>query len=39
MGSKSERQFQGFSRQMFTFLRDLGRNNDKTWFEGPPARL
>ncbi len=33
MASKSDRAFQGFSRQMFTFLRDLGRNNDKTWFE------
>lgn len=25
--------FQGFSRKAFTFLRDLGRNNDKAWFE------
>ena len=33
MASKSEQQFQGFSRKMFTFLRDLGRNNDKVWFE------
>jgi uncharacterized protein (TIGR02453 family) len=30
---KQQRQFQGFSRKMFTFLRDLGRNNDKAWFE------
>lgn len=28
-----ERQFGGFSRKTFTFLRDLGRNNDKAWFE------
>jgi uncharacterized protein (TIGR02453 family) len=27
------RQFQGFSRKTFTFLRDLGRHNDKAWFE------
>ncbi len=33
MAGKSERQFQGFSRRTFTFLRDLGRNNDKAWFE------
>lgn len=33
MASKSERQFQGFSRKMFVFLRNLGRNNDKAWFE------
>ncbi len=33
MASKSERQFQGFSRRTFTFLRDLGRHNDKAWFE------
>ncbi len=33
MASKSERQFQGFSRKTFTFLRDLGRNNNKKWFE------
>jgi uncharacterized protein (TIGR02453 family) len=33
MASKSERQFQGFSRKTFTFLRDLGRHNDKGWFE------
>jgi len=33
MAPKSERQFQGFSRQTFVFLRDLGRNNDKKWFE------
>ena len=28
-----QRHFQGFSRRTFTFLRDLGRNNDKKWFE------
>jgi uncharacterized protein (TIGR02453 family) len=33
MASKSERQFPGFSRKTFTFLRDLGRHNDKAWFE------
>ena len=33
MAPKSERRFQGFSRKTFTFLRDLGRNNDKAWFE------
>jgi uncharacterized protein (TIGR02453 family) len=33
MASKSERQFQGFSHRTFTFLRDLGRHNDKAWFE------
>ncbi len=33
MAAKPERQFQGFSRQTFTFLRDLGRHNDKAWFE------
>src|SRR5512136_3090273 len=33
MASKSERQFQGFSRKTFTFLRDIGRHNDKAWFE------
>jgi uncharacterized protein (TIGR02453 family) len=32
MTERSERQFQGFSRKTFTFLRDLGRNNDKAWF-------
>jgi uncharacterized protein (TIGR02453 family) len=32
MTARHERQFQGFSRKTFTFLRDLGRNNDKTWF-------
>jgi uncharacterized protein (DUF2461 family) len=25
--------FQGFSRKTFTFLRDLGRHNDKAWLE------
>jgi len=33
MAHSSERHFQGFSRKTFTFLRDLGRNNDKAWFE------
>ncbi len=33
----SRRQFQGFSRKTFTFLRDLERNNDKTWFEAHRA--
>ena len=33
MATKSERHFQGFSRGTFTFLRDLGRHNDKAWFE------
>jgi uncharacterized protein (TIGR02453 family) len=33
MAARHERQFQGFSRKMFTFLRDLGRNNDKAWFD------
>ncbi len=35
--ASSERQFQGFSRRTFTFLRDLGRNNDKVWFEAHRA--
>jgi uncharacterized protein (TIGR02453 family) len=33
MTAKPERQFQGFSRKTFAFLRDIGRNNDKVWFE------
>jgi len=33
MTARSERQFQGFSRKTFAFLRDIGRNNDKKWFE------
>jgi uncharacterized protein (TIGR02453 family) len=33
MAPGSERHFQGFSRKTFTFLRDLGRHNDKAWFE------
>lgn len=33
MATKPERQFNGFSRKTFTFLRDIGRNNDKAWFE------
>ncbi|HSV99138.1 MAG TPA: DUF2461 domain-containing protein [Sedimentisphaerales bacterium] len=33
MVPKSERQFQGFSRRTFAFLRGIGRNNDKKWFE------
>ena len=37
MTPHSERQFQGFSRKTFTFLRDLGRNNDKAWFEAHRA--
>ncbi len=32
MAVNPERHFEGFSRKTFTFLRDLGRNNDKTWF-------
>ena len=32
-----QRQFGGFSRRTFTFLRDLGRNNDKAWFEAHRA--
>ena len=35
--SKTERLFQGFSRRTFTFLRDLGRHNDKAWFEAHRA--
>lgn len=37
MATKSERQFQGFSRKTFAFLRDIGRNNDKAWFEAHRA--
>jgi uncharacterized protein (TIGR02453 family) len=40
MGTKmspSDRSFQGFSRRTFTFLRDLGRHNDKVWFESHRA--
>src|SRR4030043_86595 len=37
MTRKSERHFQGFSRKTFTFLRDLGRHNDKAWFEAHRA--
>jgi uncharacterized protein (TIGR02453 family) len=33
MAANPERHFEGFSRKTFTFLRDLGRNNDKTWFD------
>src|SRR5512136_483578 len=33
MKAKRDGQFQGFSRATFTFLRDLGRHNDKAWFE------
>ena len=33
MATKPPRQFLGFSRKTFTFLRDLGRHNDKAWFE------
>jgi uncharacterized protein (TIGR02453 family) len=32
-----ERQFEGFTRKTFTFLRDLERNNDKRWFEAHRA--
>ena len=37
MTSNSQRRFQGFSRKTFAFLRDLGRNNDKAWFEAHRA--
>jgi uncharacterized protein (TIGR02453 family) len=37
MVTTSDRQFQGFSRKTFTFLRDLGRHNDKAWFEAHRA--
>ncbi|MGE5294752.1 MAG: DUF2461 domain-containing protein [Solirubrobacterales bacterium] len=33
MTAKSDRQFRGFTRRTFTFLRDLHTNNDKTWFK------
>jgi len=33
MTKKHEQEFRGFSRETFTFLRDLGRHNDKAWFE------
>ncbi len=33
MKAKRDGQFRGFSRTTFTFLRDLGRHNDKAWFE------
>lgn len=33
MTSKPERCFRGFSCKTFTFLRDLGRHNDKAWFQ------
>ena len=33
MKAKRQRQFQGFSRRTFTFLRDIGRHNDKAWFQ------
>ena len=32
MTTKSQGQFKGFSPKTFAFFRDLGRNNDKTWF-------
>ncbi len=35
--SPSDRCFQGFSPRTFTFLRDLGRHNDKAWFESHRA--
>ena len=37
MAPKSQRCFQGFSRKTFTFLRDIGRHNDKAWFEAHRA--
>jgi uncharacterized protein (TIGR02453 family) len=37
MTTNSERCFQGFSRKTFTFLRDIGRHNDKAWFEAHRA--
>jgi uncharacterized protein (TIGR02453 family) len=37
MARKQQRQFHGFSRKTFTFLRDLGRNNDKAWFDAHRA--
>jgi len=37
MATKRERHFQGFTRRTFTFLRDLGRHNDKAWFEAHRA--
>lgn len=37
MTPKSDRCFQGFSRRTFTFLRDIGRHNDKAWFEAHRA--
>jgi uncharacterized protein (DUF2461 family) len=33
MRSLGKGQFQGFSRTTFSFVRDLGRHNDKAWFE------
>ena len=33
MTTKSERCFEGFSRKTFAFLRDIGRHNDKAWFQ------
>jgi uncharacterized protein (TIGR02453 family) len=37
MAAKQERQFRGFSHKTFAFLRDLGRNNDKAWFDAHRA--
>jgi uncharacterized protein (TIGR02453 family) len=37
MKAKRDGQFRGFSRKTFTFLRDLGRHNDKPWFEAHRA--
>jgi uncharacterized protein (TIGR02453 family) len=37
MTAKPQRCFRGFSRKTFTFLQDLGRHNDKTWFEAHRA--
>ncbi len=33
MKAERDGQFRGFSRATFTFLRDIGRHNDKAWFE------
>jgi len=37
MKAKRDGQFRGFSRATFTFLRDIGRHNDKAWFEAHRA--
>jgi uncharacterized protein (TIGR02453 family) len=33
MTARQEQRFQGFSPQTFAFLENIGRHNDKTWFE------